>query len=229
MNVAIITARGGSKGLKRKNVLEFNGKPLIAWTIEAALSSQKIDLCYVTTEDEEIAEVSKKFGARVISRPEELAGDLTSSEDVLIHALTEIKKEEAKVSTAVLLQPTSPLRDAKDIDSAMSKYYESKAGCVISVYEPSHSAAKAYKLNLDGSIVGLMDESAPYRPRQELPRTFQPNGAIYIFGVDAFLASGKIPRENVYPFEMSESKSTDIDDINDFKKAEEQMRVLDEA
>jgi len=229
MNIAIITARGGSKGLKRKNILDFNGKPLIAWTIEAALNSKRIDECFVTTEDDEIAEVSIMHGAKVIPRPINLAGDFVTSEDVLVHALSELEETFEHIDILALLQPTSPLRSSTEIDLAIQEYIKSSADCVISVFKPKHSAAKAYKLNENGSISGLFDESAPYEPRQNLPQTFQPNGAIYVFNSEKFKSAGKIPRENVYPFEMSEETSIDIDDIDDFRKAEEQMRNSNEA
>lgn len=224
MTVAIITARGGSKGLKRKNVLEFNGKPLIAWTIEAALASNSIDECYVTTEDAEIAEVALKFGAKVINRPIHLAGDLTSSDEVLSHALNAIEIDSVDDEVVVLLQPTSPLRNAIDIEIAHSIFKEKNAECVISVFEPKHSAAKAYKLEQSGEITGLYNKDAPYTPRQKLPQTLQPNGAIYIFYKNEFTKTNKIPRNKIHPYIMTEELSIDIDDIDDFKRAESVMR-----
>jgi len=223
-NIAIITARGGSKGLKRKNILQLNDKPLIAWTIEAALNSVGIDTCYVSTEDEEIANISKDFGAKIIERPIELAQDNTLSEEVLAHAISYLNDRNVSFDTITLLQPTSPLRTHSDLDSAFNLFKVKDANCVISVFEPNHSAAKAYKELPDGSISGLLSESAPYSARQTLPSTYQPNGAIYIFKVDIFNEKNRIPREKVYPYVMPENLSIDIDSKEDFDRAQSIMR-----
>lgn len=224
MNIAIITARGGSKGLPRKNILELNGLPLIAWSIKAAQKSDSIDSIYVTTEDEEIAKISCQYGAEIIQRPSELAQDNSGSEPVIQDALESLAKIGIKVKNICLLQPTSPLRTSKNIDDAYSCFKDLKANCVISVFEPHHSAAKAYKLNNDGSISGLLFDDAPYKPRQSLPTTFQPNGAIYWFSAEQFLTTGKIPRTCVFPYVMEETNSIDIDTIDDFKKAEKLLK-----
>lgn len=220
MNVAIITARGGSKGLSRKNILELSGLPLIAWTIKAAQEATSISRVYVTTEDAEISKISIQHGAEIIERPSELAQDNSGSEPVIQHALEYLADAGIKTNGVCLLQPTSPLRTSQHIDEAYSCFNDQKANSVISVFEPHHTAAKAYKLNNDGSIVGLLFDDAPYMPRQALPTTFQPNGAIYWFSADQFLLSGKMPRTNVFPYVMDETDSIDIDTIQDFKKSE---------
>ena len=229
MNIALITARGGSKGLKRKNILNLNGKPLIAWTIEAALMCDFIDVCYVTTEDQEIAEVSKKYGATVINRPDSLAQDNSTSEQVIAHAIDEFTLMDADPLNIVLLQPTSPLRTSDHISQALDVFNEKKAHCVISVFEPKHCAAKAYKIDALGRLTGMLSASAPYAPRQQLPETFLPNGAIYWFSVDAYKQHNQIPRENVYPYIMSEQDSIDIDTIDDFNQIEKIIRGRHEA
>lgn len=229
MNIALITARGGSKGLIRKNVLELAGKPLIAWTVEAALESSVVDDCYVTTEDEEIASIAKRYGAKIIQRPMSLAQDNSASEEVLAHAIDGLKRLNVNFNSLVLLQPTSPLRNSGHINAAYSIYIQEKADCVISVFEPRHSPVKAYKLNGDGMLTGLVSSAAPYTPRQQLPEAYQPNGAIYIINVEAFCGSNLIPRDNVYPFVMTESDSIDIDTIDDFKQIELVIRAKNEA
>ena len=220
MNIALITARGGSKGLKRKNVLDLVDKPLIAWTIDAALKCGEIDACYVTTEDQEIASISRLYGAKVISRPASLSRDDSVSDDVVAHAINWLQSGGVMLSSVTLLQPTSPLRTSNHIGGAFSLFKEKKADCVISVFEPHHSPAKAYKLDNLGRITGLLSQSSPYTPRQQLPQTFQPNGAIYCFSVNSFNKENRIPRYNVYPYVMSESESVDIDTIEDFHKVE---------
>ncbi|OCQ20194.1 CMP-sialic acid synthetase [Pseudoalteromonas luteoviolacea] len=228
-NYAIITARGGSKGLKRKNVLSLAGKPLIGWTIEAAKRSASIDKVYVSTEDTEIASISKTFGAEVIPRPMSLAQDDSSSEDVLTHAIKFLGLEDKPSYNICLLQPTSPCRSNEHIDESFQIYERHNAKCVISVFEPKHPPGKAYKVLDDGSIVGVLSPSAPYTRRQDLPTTVQPNGAIYWFNVGAYLEHNLIPRESVFPYVMSEQSSTDIDDINDFLVAESILSTSHES
>lgn len=225
MNISIITARGGSKGLPRKNIQEIFGRPLLAWSIKAAQDSITVDRVYVSTEDSEIADISRSYGAEIIERPLALAQDDTGSEAVIEHALEGLAKSTLTIDNVCLLQPTSPLRTGKHIDEAFEVMVSKHANCVISVFEPRHSAAKAYKLNSDGSITGLLFDDAPYTPRQNLVETYQPNGAVYWFDANQFMIDGKIPRCSVYPYVMSEVDSVDIDTIEDFEKAEWLLKV----
>lgn len=220
MNIAIITARGGSKGLPRKNILTLNEYPLIYWTIKAALQANSIDKVFVSTEDEEISKISKAYGANVIKRPMELARDESSSEEVLIHSIDYLLHKNQPINNIFLLQPTSPLRNSTHIDDAFSLYTEKLADCVISVFEGTEHAAKAFKENKDGSIIGLYSIDAPYSRRQDLPKTFHPNGAIYIFPAIKFMREREIPRKNVYPFIMNQAESIDIDSADDLNQAE---------
>lgn len=220
MNTGLITARGGSKGLPRKNVLDLAGLPLIAWTINAALKSTNIDNVFVSTEDQEIANISLEFGAKLINRPIALAQDNTSSESVIQHAIDNLQTQDIKFENICLLQPTSPLRTAINIDDAYQELINKNANCVISVFEPVHSAAKSYKLSVDGSLTGLLFDDAPYCRRQDLPVTYQPNGAIYWFTKAAFLINSQIPRTNVFPYLMTEEQSADIDSLADLQRVE---------
>ncbi|WP_064605362.1 acylneuraminate cytidylyltransferase family protein [Photobacterium sp. J15] len=224
MNIGLITARGGSKGLPRKNILELNGMPLIAWTILAAKESKNIDRVFVTTEDAEIAEVSKSYGAEIIPRPMSLAEDMTSSEPVIEHAINYLVDKDLAVDNVCLLQPTSPMRHSHHIDLAFDKFAQEKADCVLSVFEPKHSAAKAYQVEEDGSIKGLLFDDAPYCRRQDLPMTLQPNGAIYLFSAEQFIENVQIPRKHVFPLIMSENDSADIDTAEDLKDVELLMK-----
>ncbi|MFL0802355.1 MAG: N-acetylneuraminate synthase family protein [Agarilytica sp.] len=220
MNIALITARGGSKGLPRKNILLLGGIPLIGWTIRAAMHSGSIDKVFVSTEDNEITEISMGFGAEIIRRPMCLAEDTTSSDAVIAHAINYFMKQNIKVENICLLQPTSPLRNSDHIDQAFDLFDSVEAKCVLSVFEPRFDSAKSYKVNVDGSITGLLFEDAPYTRRQDLPSTCQPNGAIYIFGVTEFILYERMPRKQVYPFYMSENDSADIDTIDDLRNVE---------
>jgi CMP-N,N'-diacetyllegionaminic acid synthase len=224
ISIAIITARGGSKGLPRKNILPLNGTPLIGLTIKAALDSREISRVYVTTEDEEIKQVSSQFGAEIIHRPLKLAFDTSSSEEVIDHAIKELEAQGIEFDIVVLLQPTSPLRTSKNIDEAIELYGQKNASCVISVFEPAHTPVKAYVEKDDGSMSGLFRPSAPYSRRQDLPRAFQPNGAIYAFSALEFKKNNRIPREDVYPYIMSELESADIDTQEDLIHVEQILK-----
>ena len=210
--VAIITARGGSKGLPRKNVLDLNGKPLIAHTIDAAKESQVFDKIVVTTDDKEIKEVSLKFGAEVIDRPAELATDMASSIDVLLHALRELSVEE--FTHFVLLQPTSPLRNGEHIQESMNIYSTSNAKSLVSVTEVEHTP---YKLLLEeeGEIVPLFSEEYLTMPRQKLPTTYRINGAIYISKVSDFLNKNSLFEKPLVVYKMDQGSSMDIDTQED--------------
>ena len=224
MNICLITARGGSKGLPRKNILPLNGKPLIYWTIKAAQQSKYIDAVFVSTEDGEISKISKECGALVIDRPLALAQDTTSSEPVIAHAISHLKQQGEEIEYVCLLQPTSPLRNHLHVDLAFELLIEKQASCVLSVFEPRHSAAKAYQQQADGSITGLIFPDAPYCRRQDLPKTYQPNGGIYLFSAESFMIKEQIPRLNVFPLIMTEQESIDIDTLDDLRSAETIMR-----
>ncbi len=152
MNIGLIPARGGSKGLPRKNIIDLNGLPLIAWSINAGLNSKHLDRIYVSTEDEEIAAVAEKHGAFVIPRPMELAQDTTLSEPVFEHAIEFLKEQGIEVDKLCVLQPTSPLRTSDDVDQAFESYDKNNAKCVLSVFEPKHTAAKAIKSTMTARL-----------------------------------------------------------------------------
>ena len=152
--VALVTARGGSKGLPRKNVLPINGMPLIGLTINAAKESIFVSDVYVSTDDSEIAKVSEQFGAKVIPRPAILATDTASSIDVVSHSISWLENQDIECEKMVLLQPTSPLRTCEHLDNALIKYTNSNASLVVSVYEPEHTPIKAYLEETNGSIRG---------------------------------------------------------------------------
>lgn len=224
MKVALITARGGSKGLPRKNVLPLNGKPLISWTIDAALESQNIDFVYVSTDDDEIRNVSKASGAKCIDRPKELATDTASSEEVVVHAIKYFKSIDLPVKVIILLQPTSPLRTASNIDDALEIFNRRDAEFVLSVFQPAHTPVKAYIANEQGELKGLYNEDAPYMRRQDLPTAYQPNGAIYIFNSESFMINQRFPRTKVFPYVMSEQDSIDVDTLDDLIEIEKILR-----
>jgi N-acylneuraminate cytidylyltransferase/CMP-N,N'-diacetyllegionaminic acid synthase len=217
--IAIITARGGSKGLPRKNVLTFCGKPLIAHTINAAKNSQAIDRIIVSTDDEEIAVISREFGAEVpFMRPPELATDEASSREVLLHALDFMEKQGVLIDSFCLLQPTSPLRTAADIEGAFKIFIEKSADSVLSITPYEHPVQWAVEMK-DNGILQPREKGKAGR-RQELVEYYRPNGAVYMFRTDFFKASTGYFGPSSYGYIMPPERSIDIDTQLDFVAAE---------
>ena len=226
--LGVITARGGSKRLPTKNVLDLAGKPLIVWTIEAALKSRYIDEFIVSTEDVEIAEISKNYGANVpFMRPKELSADNVHPAEVVIHAvdyfITEQKKEFEYV---LLLQPTSPLRNENDIDNAIEFLYSTKADAVVSVCEAEHSPLWYNTLPENLSMKKFLRDDLKGKMSQDLPTYYRVNGAIYISKVKRLMVEGTFfLRDNIFAFLMDVNKSVDIDSLIDFRLAEILMQT----
>ncbi|MCT7593292.1 acylneuraminate cytidylyltransferase family protein [Aliarcobacter butzleri] len=215
--MSIIPARGGSKGLPGKNIIDLAGKPLIAWTIEASLKSKYITKTIVSSDNNNILEISKKFGLETIKRPDELALDTTPTEPVIEHVLKSLENIE-QYDYLILLQPTSPLRDEKDIDSAIKLLIQKKVSALISTKEIDNKILKAFKNNENGYLEGIANNKYPFMRRQDLPKTFMPNGAIYIVSVKDFLKTKRLFTDKTISFEMSEEKSFDIDTKEDLNK-----------
>jgi CMP-N-acetylneuraminic acid synthetase len=220
--VAIIPARGGSKSIPRKNIRPLAGKPLLAYTIEASLKSKYVDSTLVSTEDAEIAAVAKQHGAEVVDRPEELAMDDTPTLPVLKHAVGVLEKAGTKMDAVVLLQPTSPLRGAREIDEAVEKFFDAKADLVLSVSEAKHHPFWSFGLE-NGRLVPFVKGGFDTKKRQDLPKVYVPNGAIYVMAPEA-LDKESIYEGNVQAVIMAEEKSIDIDTMLDFKMAELLMK-----
>lgn len=218
--LAIIPARGGSKGLPKKNILDLNGKPLIAWSIEASLASKYITKTVVSSDSDEILNISKKYKANTLKRPTELASDTASSEEAVINAIKELKKAGEEFEYLVLLQPTSPLRDRSDIDNALELLFDSEATALISVCETDNKLLKAFKENEAGYIEGVSNNTFPFARRQDLPKTYMSNGAIYIIKIDEFLKYKTLFTKKTISYRMSKIKSLDIDTIDDLKEVE---------
>jgi CMP-N-acetylneuraminic acid synthetase len=215
---AIIPARGGSKGIPRKNVQSIAGKPLLAWTIIAAKKSMRFHHIVVSTEDREIATIAREWEAEVLERPIELASDTSPTYPLLEHFVDNLLPHQDAI--LVLLQPTSPLRTASHVEEALDLFINSRADCLISVYEPRHTPCKAFIQDHGGFLHGLMSEEAPYQRRQDLPRAFQPNGAIFIFKARELIRQGRIPVTRVVPYIMPESDSLDVDTWDDLRQVE---------
>ena len=224
--LAIIPARGGSKGLPRKNIIDLNGKPLIAWSIEAALNSAYISTVVVSSEDEEILEVAKQWGAKPLRRPDALAEDTTASEPVILHALEEMQSRQNQgYDYLVLLQPTSPLRSSRHIDAAFEKLFNSDANALISVASYDNKVLKSFLEDGNGYLHGIANDQFPFMRRQDLPPVYMPNGAIYIIDVKAFLKDKKLFTSHTIPFEMDERSSVDVDTIDDVEIAKKYLNM----
>lgn len=214
--LAIIPARGSSKGLPGKNIKMLNGKPLIAYTIEAALAAKSISRVIVSTDSEKIAAAAISYGAECpFLRPDHLADDTATSNDVFLHAIEKVKMDEKiEISEFMVLQPTSPLRDYEDIDNAVKLFKEKKADAIISYCKEYHPIRWHKYLDGEGRLVDIFGEVG--KIRQEERSSYFPNGAIYIYTTD-YLRSGK---GNSFAFLMPRTKSIDIDTLEDFRYCE---------
>lgn len=220
--IAIIPARGGSKGLPGKNTKLLNGKPLIAYTIEAAIKSTAIDRVFVSTDDKEIAQVAANFGAEVpFLRPDYLAQDQSKAIDAYLYTIDRLINEfRIPIDSFSVLLPTSPLRDERDIDEAVSEFYRNKAYSLISVVEAEHPPSWYKKVTSKGVLVDAFPGVDNSLNRQEADKTYLPNGAIYIFNYNHLKTNLSYYNEFTIPYIMNREKSIDIDTIIDFKLAE---------
>ena len=212
--VGLIPARGASKGIPRKNLATLGGKPLIAWTIAAALSSHTVDRTVVTTEDAEIAGVSRGLGTEVLDRPQELAGDETPMSEVVAHAVRELAPETA----LVLLQPTSPLRTSRHVDDAVELLLSSGADSVVSVVEVPHRFGTTSLMRLDGEQLVRLDETS-YAGRADKPVLYARNGpAILVLRADRI--GDDLYAGDLRPYVMDAGDSVDVDEPFDLELAE---------
>ncbi len=220
--LGLITARGGSKGVPGKNVRPLAGKPLIAWTIEAARASGRLDRVVVSTDDDEIAAVAREFGAEVpFMRPAELAQDDSPHILSVLHALDELAGLEQYAPDAVcLLQPTSPLRTAEDIDAAIAIACESDAPAVVSVTEALAHPQLTQRMDADGRLHPFMEADTDYLRRQDLPDAYVLNGAVYVNTTDSLRRDETFYPEGLRGYVMPPERSLDIDTLWDFHLAE---------
>ena len=222
---AIIPARGGSKGIPGKNLAPLAGKPLICHSIDAALHAGGIDRVLVSSDDEAILASAAEAGAETIRRPAELARDDTPTAPVITHLLDTLAANmDFSQLTLVLLQPTSPLRGARQVEEALASFRQWQPDSVISVYEPDHSPLKSFVEDDEGYIHGIVDDEMPFLPRQALPRAYYPNGALYVFNAASFLHHNGIPVEKCRPFIMPQALSIDIDTPADLATAENWLK-----
>lgn len=217
--VAIITARGGSKRIPRKNIKPFNGKPIIAYSIEAAINSGIFDEIMVSTNDEEIAEVAKLFGAAVpFLRSPETADDYATTAEVLNEVLNSYKKQGVAFDMACCIYPTAPFVTADKLRTGYKMLVDNSADSVLPITRFSFPIWRSFKI--DGAKVAYnWPEFAPKRS-QDLPPAYHDCGQFYFFKIKPFLESGKLITENTIGLEVPETEVQDIDNEEDWKLAE---------
>lgn len=225
--IAIIPARSGSKGLPDKNILELNGNPLISYTIKAALESNRFSEVMVSTDSEKYAKIAKDYGANVpFLRSDEMSNDSASSWDTVREVLNGYKELGKTFDYVALLQPTSPLRDAEDIDLLFNVFEEKNANNAVTVTEVDHPVQWCFELGENNLMDKMAASPYSYMRRQELKPYYRENGAIYL--VDAYKIMN--PSYNFYADEcvasiMPREKSIDIDSKIDFIIANEYMKM----
>jgi len=219
--LSIIPARGGSKELPRKNIIDLVGKPLIAWTIEASLNSKYITKTLVSSDDKEILNIAEEYGAKVIKRPDNLATDDSTSIAVVEQAIDILRSNKEEFDILVLLQPTSPLRTCVDIDAALDIFFEnSKVTSVISGFKVDNKFLKSLIISQPDSLLTPINTNYFSRRRQDLPDTFMPNGAIYIIDIKDFCKNKGFFTAKTLAYEMSKEHSIDIDLLKDLNLAQ---------
>lgn len=219
--LGVITARGGSKGIPKKNIKDLAGLPLIAYTIEAAKNSRLLTRTIVSTDSDEIAEISKQHGGEVpFLRPAELAEDKSSSIDTVKHAILKLEEAGEKYDYIMILQPTSPLRSAEDIDRSIEIAVSNDADSVMSMMEvPDFSAKKIKKLEENGVIRPYFeDEGKASSMRQELSKAYKRNCAIYLTRKDLVMNDDLFGKKSL-AYLMPRERSIDINEPIDFEMA----------
>jgi len=223
--LALIPARSGSKGLPGKNIKIFNGKPLIAWSIKEALSSKYLDKIVVSTDSENIARVSRKYGAQVpFIRPKRLATSLAKIIDVLLHATSYFEAKGEEYDLIMLLQPTSPLRQTCDIDKSIELFFKKRANAVVSVCLTEHHPWLSNTLTAGLRMEKFSRKLIKDKNRQELPVYYRINGAIYLACIRYLKKRRGFLGKDAYAFIMPQEKSGDIDNKLDFEFAQFLMR-----
>lgn len=219
-NLAIIPARSGSKGLIDKNIKEIQGKPLIAYTIEAAQKSGIFEEIMVSTDSEKYAAIIRKYNVSIpFLRSKENSSDTASSWDMVLEVIEKYKRKKRYFDSFCLLQPTSPLRTYQDIQNAYRIYEEKKAVSVVSVSECEHSPLWTGTLNEEHELNNFITKNADIQ-RQKQKKYYRINGAVYIMQINEFLARQNLYGERSYAYIMDKERSIDIDDGYDFCLAE---------
>ena len=221
----MITARGGSKRIPRKNIKEFNGKPIIAYSIEAALNSGVYDEVMVSTDDEEIAEISRKFGAKVpFLRSEKTSNDFATTTDVIEEVITEYRSRGEDFDIVTCIYPTAPFITADKLKTAVETLKDSDADTLIPVVRFSYPPQRAMEIH-DGRLVFRQPENLNKRS-QDLEPHYHDAGQFYVLKTESFLKNKNLMVGNILPLELSELEVQDIDNEVDWKLAELKYNLI---
>ncbi|MCR4587739.1 MAG: pseudaminic acid cytidylyltransferase [Lachnospiraceae bacterium] len=225
--IAIITARGGSKRIPRKNIKEFLGKPIMAYSIEAALQSGLFDTVMVSTEDEEIAEISRKYGAEVpFYRSEKTAGDFATTNDVLLEVIEEYEKRGQHFDIGACLYPTAPFVTAGKLQDAMEQFLAAGADTLIPVVPFSYPPQRAM-VTENGRLVFKYPEYMDSRS-QDLEKHYHDVGQFYLFQVERYKELKKLMLGDILPYVVDEREVQDIDNQSDWDIAEMKYKIMQE-
>ncbi len=223
--IAIIPARSGSKGLKDKNIKELAGKPLMAYSIESAIRSGCFDKIFVSTDSQHYADIAEKYGADAsFLRSIENSSDMADSWSVVREVIARFQQNGEEYDEIMLLQPTSPLREADDIKNAVELLYDRCGNAVISVTECDHSPLWCNTLPSDGCMDQFIRREVKGVPRQELPKYYRYNGAIYLLTMSELENRSHMFEKECYAYIMDQKRSIDIDSELDFLIAEMIMK-----
>lgn len=224
--LGLIPARGGSKGVPRKNIRLLGDKPLLAYTAESALKAEKLTRVILNTDDEEIAETGRKYGLEVpFIRPSDLAEDTTPTLPVVLHTLMKLKKAGENYDAVCLLQPTNPLRRAEDIDNCIEIFENTGVDSVVSVLPvPAEFNPKwVYWRDGLGKLILTGGESEPITRRQDLPPAFYRDGSVYVTRSYVVLDHGSLYGESIQSYLMNPEYSINIDTEEDWQRLEERF------
>lgn len=226
MNLCVVPARGGSKRIPRKNIKEFYGKPMLAWSIEAAIASECFDRIIVSTDDDEIADVSRKIGAEVpFMRPAELAGDYLGTTEVIAHAVQWQNDHGAVTDNVCCIYPTAPFVQAKDINQGLDFLLRSKADFAFSVTSYAFPIQRAIRITQDERVEMFQAENFSARS-QDLEKAWHDAGQFYWGKASAWLERKMIFRSNAVPIVLPRHMVQDIDTPEDWKRAELMFSAL---
>ena len=223
--LALITARGGSKRIPRKNIKEFNGKPIIAYSIEAAIGSGVFDEVMVSTDDEEIAEISRSYGAKVpFLRSEKTSNDFATTADVINEVISEYEKRGQKFDIITCIYPTAPFITSEKLKKAVEELKASDADTLIPVVRFSYPPQRAMEIH-DGKLVFRQPENLSKRS-QDLEPHYHDAGQFYVTRTESFLKTNSLLMGSIIPLELSELEVQDIDNEVDWKLAELKYNLI---
>lgn len=221
--LAIIPARGGSKGVLKKNARLLDGKPLIAWTIDSVKKTKYIDRIVVTTDDIDIETISFQYGAEVIKRPEEYASDISPVIDSVKHVLDVLKKSNYIPDIVLLLQCTTPFTGSKNIEGAVELFIKNidRVDSVVSIQKEDYPPYWLQEISEEGKLKDFIPyDKMKYQRRQDFKELFKLNGAIYISSTENLIKNNRFLTNNTLPYCMDQKNSVDIDTEEDFKYAQ---------